>query len=79
MQDKKEITELGILATDPKDKNLDRIYRMSGIGCADRWKLRYAAFLRLRLGNNGKPWSTRISSLIFVPHRFPFFQAIQPI
>jgi hypothetical protein len=48
------------------------------MGCKDRWKLRYAGIPRLRLGNNGKPWSTTISSLIFVPHEFPFFQAIQP-
>jgi hypothetical protein len=57
---------------------LDRIYRMSRMGCKDRWKLRYAGIPRLRLGNNGKPWSTKISSLIFVSHGFPFFQAIQP-
>ena len=49
---------------------------MSRIGCKDRWKPRYAGIPRLRLGNNGKPWSTKISSLIFVPHGFPFFQAI---
>ena len=48
------------------------------MGCKDRWKLRYAGIPRLRLGNNGKPWSTKISSRIFVPHGFPFFQAIQP-
>jgi hypothetical protein len=68
---------------------------MSRIGWKDRWKLRYAGVPRLRLGNNGKPWSTKISlprgilhrraavsgipqgELIFVPHGFPFFQAIQ--
>ncbi|KPK22101.1 MAG: hypothetical protein AMK69_20485 [Nitrospira bacterium SG8_3] len=44
----------------------------------DRWKLRYAGFPRLRLGSNGKPSRTKMSLLIFVPHGFPFFQAIQP-
>jgi len=61
-----------------RTRSLDRIYRMSRIGCKDRWKSRYAGIPRLSLGNNGKPWSTKISSLIFVPHGFPFFQAIQP-
>jgi len=51
---------------------------MFRIGCKDRWKLRCAPIPRLRLGNNGKPWSTKISPLIFVPHGFPFFRAIQP-
>jgi hypothetical protein len=50
---------------------------MSRMGCKDRWKLRYAGIPRRRLGNNGKPWSKKISSLIFLPNGFPFFQAIQ--
>ena len=52
---------------------------MARMGCKDRWKPRYAGIPRLRLGNNGKPWSTKMSELIFVPHGFPFFQAIQTI
>lgn len=47
------------------------------MGCKDRWKSRVAGFPRLRLGTNGKPWSTKISKLIFVIHGFPLFQAIQ--
>jgi hypothetical protein len=39
---------------------------MCRMGCDDRWKLRYAEIPRLRLGNNGKPRSTKISSLILV-------------
>jgi hypothetical protein len=50
---------------------------MFRIGYKDRWKPRYAGIPRLLLGNSGKPWSTKMSELIFVPHGFPFFQAIQ--
>ncbi|MGD9040660.1 MAG: hypothetical protein PVH82_13555, partial [Desulfobacteraceae bacterium] len=48
------------------------------MGCKDRWKPRYAGIPRLRLGNNGKPWRTKISLLIYVPQGFLFFQAIRP-
>jgi hypothetical protein len=54
-----------------------RITRIKKKEIVDRWKPRYAGLPRLRLGNNGKPWSKKISSLIFVLHGFPFFQAIQ--
>jgi hypothetical protein len=34
---------------------LDRIYRISRIGCKDRWKPRYAGIPRLALGTMGSP------------------------
>jgi hypothetical protein len=52
---------------------------MTRIGYRDRWKSRYTGIPRLRLGNNGKPWSTKISSLIFVLYGFPLFQAIPTV
>jgi hypothetical protein len=47
---------------------------MYGMGYEDRWKLRYAGIPRLRLGNNGKPRSTKISSLILVLVGSHFFK-----
>ena len=55
-------------------RSLDRIYRMPRIGCKDPWKLRYAGIPRLCLGNNGKPRSTKISSLILVLMGSHFFK-----